>query len=98
MVDRLRPVRVSTVRIRNIFSGSGMTRPQIGGDDVRMCAVEVNASSDGGVVVLGVSQRIKGHVSERERGAGMVWKRRKYFSIGYDWRARPRAQPLLQKP
>jgi hypothetical protein len=42
-----------------------------------MWAVEVNVSHAGIVVALGVSRRIKGHVSEREHAIGMVGNRQK---------------------
>ena len=97
MVERLRPVRVSTVRIRKIFSGSSMVHPQRGRDDVRICAIEVNAHPDGTVIVLGASQRIKGHVSERRRTVGMLRNRQKYFSVCDDG-AVPRLLNTAPKP
>jgi hypothetical protein len=45
-----------------------------------MCAVEVNASPDTAFVVLSVSRRIKGHISERKHTVGMVGNRQKYFA------------------
>ena len=54
-----------------------------------MRTVEVNVHPEETVVVLGVSQRIKGYVGEHERAFGVVGNRKKLFSpdaIGWNSR------------
>ena len=72
MVERLRPVRASTVRIRRIFSGSGMMRPLLHEDDVRMRTFEVNASPRRRLVPQSCSRVVAVYDSGPRRAAGML--------------------------